>query len=104
MGLRHTKMDENSEYASGRVASEHSLSPQSSALSTIFAGAYKLTLLYLLCSIHPAIKKSGLRQESPIFLTRQSTQRFYRLGLAHQRQVQILSRDGGLFGGERIGG
>ena len=38
MGLRRTKMDENSEYASGRVASEHSLSPQSSALSTIFVG------------------------------------------------------------------
>jgi hypothetical protein len=34
MGLWRTKMDENSEYASGRVASEHSLSPQSSVLST----------------------------------------------------------------------
>ena len=33
-----TKMDENSEYASGRVASEHSLSPQHSVLSTIFVG------------------------------------------------------------------
>ena len=40
MGGARTKMDENSEYASGewRVASEHSLSPQSSALSTIFVG------------------------------------------------------------------
>ncbi len=39
MGGARTKMDENSEYASGRVASgrvasEHSLSPQSSVLST----------------------------------------------------------------------
>ena len=38
MGGARTKMDENSEYASGRVASEHSLSPQHSVLSTIFAG------------------------------------------------------------------
>ena len=38
MGLWRTKMDENSEYASGRVASEHSLSPQHSVLSTIFVG------------------------------------------------------------------
>ncbi len=39
MGGARTKLDENSEYASRRVASEHSLSPQSSALSTIFVGA-----------------------------------------------------------------
>ncbi len=47
MGGARTKMDENSEYASGRVASEHSLSPQHSALfsqetpydETIFAFA-----------------------------------------------------------------
>ena len=43
MGLGRAKMDENSEYASGRVASgrvasEHSLSPQHSVLSTIFVG------------------------------------------------------------------
>ena len=38
MSGARTKMDENSEYASGRVASEHSLSPQHSVLSTIFAG------------------------------------------------------------------
>ena len=46
MGLRRTKMDENSEYASGRVASEHSLSPQSSALSTIFVGVPHATYRY----------------------------------------------------------
>ena len=32
MGLGRTKMDENSEYASGEYAGRHSLSPQSSVL------------------------------------------------------------------------
>ena len=38
MGGARTKMDENSEYASGEYAGRHSLSPQHSVLSTIFAG------------------------------------------------------------------
>ena len=43
MGGARTKMDENSEYASGEYASgeyagRHSLSPQHSVLSTIFVG------------------------------------------------------------------
>ena len=48
MGGARTKMDENSEYASGRVASEHSLSPQSSALSTIFVGDTTMKQLTLI--------------------------------------------------------
>ncbi len=38
MGGARTKMDENSEYASGEYAGRHSLSPQHSVLSTIFVG------------------------------------------------------------------
>jgi len=39
MGLRRTKMDENSKWASSEFASGRSLCPQHSVLSTIFAGA-----------------------------------------------------------------
>ncbi len=46
MGGARTKMDENSEYASGEYAGRHSLSPQHSVLSTIFVGVPHATYRY----------------------------------------------------------
>jgi hypothetical protein len=53
MGGARTKMDENSEYASGEYAGRHSLSPQHSVLSTIFVGDPQCTCSFSFWTILP---------------------------------------------------